>query len=209
MTTRPDVSRRIAGLYGIADAAASGGDPVGLGAALLDGGCRLVQLRCKDWAPDEVVRAARALAVRCRAVGATFIVNDDPAVAVASGADGVHLGQTDGLVADARAILGADAIIGRSTGDPDAVRLALVDADYLAFGPVFATPNLSRPKEVRGVERLAAVRALVPIEVPLVAIGGITAERLPAVRAAGASAWAVIGAVADATDRARAVRALL
>lgn len=209
MTVRNETVRRITGLYGIADATTSHGDPVGLGADLLDGGCRLVQLRCKDWAPDDVVAAARALGARCRLAGATFIVNDAPDVAAASGADGVHLGQTDGAVADARKVLGADVIIGRSTGDLDAVQLALVDADYLAFGPIFDTPNLSRFKEVRGIERLVAVRAQVPTRVPLVAIGGITPERLPAIRSAGASAWAVIGAVAGATDRAAAVRSLL
>jgi thiamine-phosphate diphosphorylase len=209
MTVRDETTTRIAGLYGIADAATSHGDPVGLGADLLDGGCRLVQLRCKDWAPDDVVAAARALGARCRSVGATFIVNDAPDVAAASDADGVHIGQTDGDVADARRVLGPDRIIGRSTGDLDAVRAALVDADYLAFGPIFDTPNLSRFKAVRGIERLTAVRVVVPRSVPLVAIGGITAERLPAIREAGASAWAVIGAVADAPDRGAAIRSLL
>lgn len=199
---------KIVGLYGLADAAAGDGDPVGLGADLLAGGCRLVQLRCKAWAADDVVLAARDLGARCRAVGATFLVNDDPQIAAASAADGVHLGQLDGPVDAARKILGPHAIIGRSTGDPEALRIALAEADYVAFGPVFPTTNLSRPKEVRGLEGFAAIRRLVPPEVPLVAIGGITAERLPAVRAAGASAWAVIGAIAGAADRVAATRAL-
>src|SRR5690349_942569 len=121
MTTR-DARHLIVGLYGLADAAAGDGDPVGLGADLLAGGCRLVQLRCKDWPADDVLAAARDLGARCRAVGATFLVNDDPRIAAASAADGVHLGQLDGPVADARAILGPQAIIGRSTGDPDTLR---------------------------------------------------------------------------------------
>lgn len=201
------VTERIAGLYGIADADASDGDPERLAAALLAGGCRVIQLRAKHWSADATLAAARAIGERCRAVGACFIVNDDPALAVAADADGCHLGQTDGDPAAARRLLG-DRILGRSTHEPEHIAAALVVADYLAFGPVFDTPNLSRPKPVRGLERLRAARALVPPAVPLVAIGGITAENLASVRAAGADSWAVINAIARAPDRVAATRAL-
>jgi thiamine-phosphate pyrophosphorylase len=211
--THPDADRRIVRLYGIADADAAraryGGDPVALGEVWLRAGCRLLQLRCKGWPDDEVLRAARALAPRCRAVGATLIVNDSAEIAAAAGADGVHLGQLDGAVADARRVLGAGAIVGRSTGDPDAARLAASDADYVAFGPIRATPNLSRPKPAVGLDGLRAARAQVPVGVPLVAIGGITPELLPSLIDAGATAWAVIGAVAAAPDPDAAVAALL
>lgn len=209
MSARSEVRQRIRGLYGLADAGASGGDPLRMAAWLLEGGCRLVQLRCKGWAADEVRPVARELVERCRAVGATCIVNDWPEVAAAVDADGVHVGQTDAAAAAAREVIGPDRILGRSTNDPDQISPALRGADYVAFGPVFGTPHLSRPKRVQGLEALARARELVPPEVPLVAIGGITPERLSAVRRAGADAWAVIGAVARAPDPVEAVRALL
>ncbi len=204
-----DLRERIRGLYGLADAEASGGDPVRLGAQLLQGGCRLVQLRCKGWALDDVEAAARELVARCHAVGATFVVNDHAGVAAAVGADGVHVGQLDDPAEVVRAALGPGRFLGRSTNDLAQVPAALAHADYLAYGPVFPTPHLSRPKTVQGLDALTRARALVPAHVPLVAIGGITAERLPEVRGAGADAWAVIGAIARAADPVRATRELL
>lgn len=205
--TRAELRRRIRGLYGMADAV--GGDPVGLGGALLEGGARIVQLRCKDWPEDEVLRAARELRDLCNQHGALFIVNDSAEIAVAADADGVHVGQTDGPSGPIRRVLGPNRLLGRSTNGLEQIPLALSEADYLAFGPVWPTTHLSRPKEVQGAERLSAARALVPADLPLVAIGGITPERLPAVRAAGADAWAVIGAIAHAADPVAATRALL
>ncbi|MBW1877920.1 MAG: thiamine phosphate synthase [Deltaproteobacteria bacterium] len=209
MTARADVKRRIRGLYGIADAQASGGDPVRMAAWLLEGGCRVVQLRCKGWRSDDILVAARQLRALCDAQQATLIINDWPEIAVAAAADGVHVGQLDADAKTARRIVGADRIVGRSTNDPEQVRYALRGADYLAYGPVYATTHLSRPKTVHGVAALASARAIIPAEVPLVAIGGITAERVVAVRHAGADAWAVIGAVASAADPVGAVRALV
>ena len=199
----------MAGLYAIADAEVSAGDPVGIASDAMAGGCRLVQLRCKDWSPDDTLLAAREIVSRGRRLGATIIINDSPEIARAAEADGVHLGQLDGGIAWARKILGEEAIIGRSTGDIDSLRAAMLDADYVAFGPVFPTPHLSRPKAVRGLPLLAEASALVARRMPLVAIGGVTAERLPAIRAAGADAWAVIGAIALADDPVRATRELL
>lgn len=206
-SARTGLRRRIRGLYGMADAGA--GDPVALGAALLEGGARVVQLRCKGWSDDDVLRAARELLDRCRAHGALLIVNDAAEIAVAAGAHGVHVGQTDGPAAPIRRVLGPDRLLGRSTNDLDQVPLAVAEADYVAFGPVFPTDHLSRPKAVQGLEALRAARERVPAGVPLVAIGGITADRLDAVRAAGADAWAVIGAIAGAADPVAATRALL
>lgn len=207
--TRTAARKRVAGLYGIADAAASGNDPVRLAAALLEGGCRLVQLRCKDWPYDEALRAARTIRAQTRAADAAFVANDDPRLAVEADADGLHLGQLDGSIAQARAIVG-ERWIGRSTNDLDQIAAAVAEgADYVAFGPVFATAHLSRPKAVRGPELLARARAATPLEIPLVAIGGISASRLSEVARAGADAWAVIGAIANAQDPVRAVRNLL
>ncbi|MEM6930003.1 MAG: thiamine phosphate synthase [Myxococcota bacterium] len=198
---------RIRGVYGIANAGSGRLDPVAQGAALLEGGCRLLQLRCKDWPLDDVEVAAQELVARCRRVGATFIVNDHPEIAAAVDADGVHVGQTDADGAAARAAIGPHRLLGRSTNAPDQVAAALEHADYLAFGPMFDTSNLSRPKAVQGPSLLARVRRQVPVRVPLVAIGGLTLERLPAIREAGADAWAVIGAIANAEDPVAATRA--
>ena len=203
MNVRSEVRERIRGLYGIADAS---GDPERLGAQLLEGGCRLIQLRCKGWAHDDIQRVASALASRCRARQATFIVNDHADIAAAVNADGVHVGQLDAPTSEVRKILGPDRIIGRSTNQLDQIAAALVGADYLAFGPMFPTGNVSSPKEVQGVERFIMARQRVSI--PLVAIGGIGLVGLSKARGAGADAWAVIGAIQQAPDPVAATRAL-
>lgn len=202
---RDECRRRIRGLYGIADSGS--GDPVRVGAALLAGGCRLLQLRCKGWSPDEVTVAGRALLGLCRRVDACLIVNDHAELAVTIGAHGVHVGQTDGPTSEIRRIVGDDRLLGRSTNSAAQIDEALEGADYLAFGPLFPTGNLSRPKPVQGLDQLRAIRPRVPV--PLVGIGGITRERLPEVRAAGADAWAVIGAIANADDPIAATRAFM
>ncbi|MBX2796253.1 MAG: thiamine phosphate synthase [Myxococcales bacterium] len=208
MTTRAQLAR-LRGLYGIADAqAARDGDPIGLGLALLRGGCGVLQLRCKGWSPADTLTAARRLATHCREHGTLFIVNDHPEVAAQVDADGVHLGQTDLDTAAARSALGPGRLLGRSTNDLASVPAAVADADYVAFGPVFGTPNLSRPKQVQGLDALRAARELVPRSCPLVAIGGIDAERLADVRATGVDAWAIIGAIARAPDPEAAARSL-
>lgn len=194
---------RVRGLYGIA----GGEDPEAIGRALLAGGCRLVQLRCKGWDADAIVAVGRRLRTHCSAVGALLIGNDDPEIAAAMGADGIHLGQTDGPIDRARRCL-PNGFVGRSTHTLEDVAAAHAEgADYLGFGPVFDTPNLSRPKPVRGLDALREVRHATRL--PLVAIGGITADNLDSVRAAGADAWAVIAAVAAAADPVAATRALI
>ncbi len=197
MSARLEARRRIRGIYAIADADAADGDPLRLAALWLEAGARVIQLRAKSWSEDEIVRAGIEVAARARG-RATLILNDHPHLVAEVGADGVHVGQTDGPTDTIRAIVGEDRIIGRSTNDPTQVAATLPGADYLAFGPLFPTANLSRPKDVQGLARLVSVRA--QVEVPLVGIGGITLERLDAVRTAGADAWAVIGAVARAAD---------
>lgn len=204
MTPRDTVQQRIRGLYAIADASLSP-DVESAARALVAGGARLLQVRCKGWPEDDVLRVVRALVPACRAAGCTLIVNDHPAVAAAADADGVHVGPTDGAASEVRAIVGPDRIVGRSTGAADHPHPEL-DADYLAFGPVFPTPRLSRPKEVVGLRGLVRARAVV-VGRPLVAIGGITADNLALVRATGVDAWAVIGALAggDVAERVRAL----
>ncbi len=200
---------QVRGLYGMVDAGACD-DVEALAAALISGGCSVVQVRCKGWSRSEVVALTRSVLQRAAATGCLVIVNDDAEAAVIAGAHGVHVGQTDADSAIVREIVGRSRVIGRSTN-----RLADVDAlatdpevDYAAFGPVYPTPHLSRPKEVQGLTMLTEARGRLPPGTPLVAIGGITAERLVEVRAAGADAWAVIGAITGAADRAAAIAAL-
>ena len=189
------------------DSEVGGRDPERYANLALEAGVRLLQLRCKGWKPQEILDLARLVVPRCRQLGATLIVNDHPEVAVAADADGVHVGQLDGETRSIRAILGEDRIIGRSTHDPAQLAAASREADYVAFGPVWSTQHTDRPKGVRGPDSLRRARAAVP-STPLVAIGGIDAARLPIVRSAGVDAWAVIGAVALASDAAAAIAEL-
>jgi thiamine-phosphate pyrophosphorylase len=206
---REQVHQRVRGLYGLADAAGAGGDPERLATQLISGGCRLIQLRCKGWRADDRLRVAVAIQRRCRDSGVTFIVNDHPDLAAEVDADGVHVGQLDGSAASVRARVGEHRILGRSTHDATQIGLAMEHADYVAFGPVFSTANVSRPKGVRGLDSLAAAAARVDGRMPLVAIGGITRSRLADIVEAGATAWAVIGAISAADDPVSATRALL
>ena len=208
-STRAESLGRIRGLYGIADASVGRGDPVRLGRQMLEGGCRLLQLRCKNWSHLEILAAARELVQASREVGATLILNDWPSIAVEAGADGVHIGQTDGDPREARAQIGPTRILGLSTNQLHEVAAAGLVADYVAFGPVFDTAHVSRPKATQGLIHLAEARRRLQSDVPLVAIGGITAGRVAEVRECGAVAWAVIGAIAQADDPIQATRTLL
>ncbi|HSP98483.1 MAG TPA: thiamine phosphate synthase [Candidatus Dormibacteraeota bacterium] len=193
-------------LYPIADAD-SCADVVALAEAILAGGSRLLQLRAKRTTTRELIDLARAVRERAARAGALLILNDRVDVARLVGT-GVHLGQDDLPPAAARAILGPEAVIGLSThnlGQLDAA-LRAGGIDYVAFGPIFATRNKENPDPELGVEAVAAARARCPL--PLVAIGGLTGDSIPAVRAAGADAVAVIGAIAAAPDPAAATRTL-
>jgi thiamine-phosphate pyrophosphorylase len=195
-------------LYAIVDPLDTGRAPRELAAALLAGGARLLQLRLKGARSGEVLDAALAILPLVRAVGARLLVNDRLDVARAAGADGVHLGQDDLPPAAARAVLGETALIGVSTHDLAEARAAsTAGVDYIGVGPVFATTTKAGALAPRGLELVRAVRAAV--RCPIVAIGGITAETAPAVRAAGADAVAMIAALSRAPDPASAVRAVL
>ena len=191
------------GLYAIADSGV--GDPLELGLDYLRLGCPVVQLRCKGWTDAAVLAVALPLVQAARAAGAVLIVNDRVGVAGASGAHGVHLGQGDGEVEAARRLLGPQAIVGRSTHSLAQVHAA-ADADYLGFGPVFGTTTKADTAPVTGLAALAAAVAATPL--PVVAIGGITAAALPAIRGAGAWGWAVVSALAEPQGRQARLSAL-
>jgi thiamine-phosphate diphosphorylase len=142
----------------------------------------------------------------CDEAGAALIVNDRIDVALAAGADGVHLGQTDLPLAEARAVAGVRLWIGISTHNPEQVRAALAGgADYLGYGPVFPTETKANPDPVQGVDALRAAVALAG-RIPVVAIGGITPARVAEVYEAGAAAVCAIGAVNGAPDVAGTAR---
>ncbi|MCA1682670.1 MAG: thiamine phosphate synthase [Actinobacteria bacterium] len=167
-------------------------------------GIDILQLRDKHARPAELLDAARVARRRCEEHGVLFVVNDDPWLAVAAGADGVHVGQDDMPVEEARAILGPDRLIGRSTHTPGQVDAA-VGVDYIGVGPVHATPTKpGRPAVGLGLVRYAAGHA----RVPFFAIGGIDSGNVGAVRAAGAERIAVVRAIAAAADPAAAADAL-
>ncbi len=183
-------------LYPITNRRLSGLSHAGQVARLCEGGARLVQLREKHLSPREFyAEAAEALAV-ARSFGARLIVNDRADIALAIGADGVHLGQDDMPPEAARRLLGAGAVIGFSTHNVgQAIEAALMPVDYVAVGPVFRTTSKERPDPSVGLEGLRRVREAVGGSVPLVAIGGVTRENAAAVLDAGADSVAVIGAL--------------
>ncbi|MCA1689291.1 MAG: thiamine phosphate synthase, partial [Actinobacteria bacterium] len=164
----------------------------------------VLQLRDKEASPPTLLAAARAARRRCADRGVLFIVNDDPRLAVVAGADGVHVGQDDIAVADARTIVGPDLLIGLSTHTPAQVDAAR-GVDYIGVGPIHATPT----KPGRTAVGLDLVRyAAGHAPVPFFAIGGIDAGNVASIRAAGAARIAVVRAIAAAADPAAAAAAL-
>jgi len=160
----------VRGLYGMVDlpATAEPAAATALAGALVDGGARVLQLRMKGADAAEQLALARLLAPWCRARGVTFIVNDRVDVALAAGADGVHLGQDDLPLPAARTIVPAGFVIGVSTHDEAQARAA-AGADYIGFGPCFPTASKVNPDPVVGLQALAEVcRA---VSVPVVGIG--------------------------------------
>lgn len=185
-------SLRLPKLYPITDARFSGLTHAEQVARLSDGGASLVQLREKHLAPREFYGAAVEALDVARARGVRLIINDRVDIALALGADGVHLGQDDLPPDAARELLGTHAIIGFSTHSVEQARAAARFAvDYIAIGPIFNTSSKENPDPVVGLDGLRRVRQAVG-EMPLVAIGGITVETAPEVIAAGADSVAVI-----------------
>ena len=201
---------RVRGLYGMVDLGRAAAGARALASALLDGGATILQVRMKEAGARELLAVVEELLPIARARGAALIVNDRLDVALAAGADGVHLGQDDLPLAAARAI--ADGarrpfLIGVSTHDEAQARAAADGgADYLGFGPVFPTVTKANPDPVVGVARLARVCATVGK--PIVAIGGIALDRACEVARAGAAAAALIAAVNRAPDVAAAARSV-
>ena len=180
--------------------------PALLGRDLLDvvrqavaGGASMVQLREKTASTREFVELARALVAMLRPCGVPLLINDRVDVALAAGADGVHVGQDDMPAADVRALLGPDAIIGLSVTGEVETRAALGQpVDYLGAGPVFATATKKDAGAPQGVAGLAAMVALAAV--PVVGIGAIKEDNVRAVLETGASGVAVVSAICSASD---------
>lgn len=191
------------GLYAITSPTVDTAQLLAWADAVIEGGA--IWLQYRDKGQDQDLRRAQAwaLATMCRSWDVRFIVNDDVALAKFSAADGVHLGNGDGTIRDARALLGAGAMIGVSCyNDPDrAITLAAEGADYLAFGAFF--PSGTKPDaRTAKPSLLSKARSL---DRPLVAIGGITPDNGGELVRAGADLLAVIGGLAGTPDHARAM----
>lgn len=213
MTSRLGDERRArlrdARLYLVCDSAGDGRDLRAFLDATLRGGVDIVQLREKDPAVTDgaLLRAARVFREACDAHDALFVLNDRPDLAAAAQADGVHVGQDDMPVAEARALVGEDVLLGRSTHTPEQVEdAAVADVDYFAVGPVHATPT----KPGRPAVGLELIRhaARAPRPIPWFAIGGIDTTTVGDVVAAGASRIVVVRALTEAADPEATARVL-
>lgn len=196
------MKRSIPRLFLVTDRTATGGrDLVDVVRAALDAGLPAVQLRDKDLPGRALFELAERLRAATARTGALFFVNDRVDVALAAGADGVHLGGGSMPAPVVRGMLDADALIGVSTHAPGE---RADGADFLFFGPVFPTPAKTG---AQGVDRLRT--AVAAAALPVLAIGGVTPACIAEVARAGAAGVAVIRAILAAADPAAATRALL
>jgi thiamine-phosphate pyrophosphorylase len=197
-------------LYFVVEAEPGGEAPDALLEAALAGGVDIVQLREKSALDRVVLRAGATFRRLCDAYGALLIVNDRPDLALAVGADGVHVGQEDPAVEDVRAQLGDDLLIGFSTHSPAQFDAGLDSAaDYLSVGPVYETPTKpGRPAVGEELIAYAAKATAARRGKPFFAIGGIDPANAAAVVAAGAERIAVVRAIRDAHDPRGAAAAL-
>lgn len=187
-------------IYPITDTSISGLSHRDQVKQLIEGGATLIQLREKRASPREFLQDAREALRIAHSAGVKIIINDRVDVALAIGADGVHLGQTDMPVEAARRLLGEDAIVGFSTHNVNQVEEAVRrSVDYLAFGPIFPTATKENPDPIVGLNELARIKNLVG-SLPLVAIGGITADMTREVLMSGADSVAVISAVLNSAN---------
>lgn len=186
-------------LYVILDAALITSTERDFAVSLADAGVRLLQYRKKSASARQYLDSSRKLAQTLCPMGVLFIVNDRPDVAVLAGATGVHVGQEDLEVEQARGLTGADKLIGVSTHNLEQFeRAAASSADYIAVGPVYTTCTKVNPDPVVGLDFVRRVRPMT--DKPIVAIGGITLERAAAAIEAGADSVAVISGVLSAPD---------
>jgi len=197
---------RTARLYFVCEALPGGRDPEALLHAALGGGVDIVQLREKALGRDEIERTARTFRRLCDTYSVPFIVNDDPYLARTCDADGVHVGQDDVAAAEAREVLGPEAIVGLSTHSEEQLAASATEpVDYVSVGPIWETPTKEgRPGVGLGLVEHAAANA----PHPFFAIGGVDPENALEVIAAGARRLGAVRAIRDAAEPAAAAAAL-
>jgi len=196
-------------LYLVTDRNTTGGrDLLTVVEQALSGGVTMLQLRDKDACDEEAISLGRDLLAICRRYNVPFIINDRVDWLEQIGADGLHIGQHDARLADARRLLGPDCIIGVSVSTvAEALEAEQHGADYISVSPVFDTPTKTDTPQAAGLEGLTAIRRAV--NAPLAAIGGIDENNAAAVVAAGADGVAVIRALLAAPQPAAAAERLL
>jgi len=184
------------------------GDPLALARLALEGGAPVIQLRTKDLSDRDRYELAARMTDLCASFAAACIVNDRPDIAALVGAAGAHVGAHDLPVAAARQLLGPEAVVGARARDAaTAQRHQAEGATYLGVGPAYATTTkdgLPPPLGPRGVAAVAAA-----VTIPVIAIAGVTADRVPDLLAAGAHGVAVVGSVAHAADPRLATKELV
>jgi thiamine-phosphate pyrophosphorylase len=197
---------RTARLYFVCEALPRGEEPEAVLNAALGGGADIVQLREKQLPRDEIERSARTFRRLCDTYSALFVVNDDPYLARSCNADGVHLGQDDMPVEEARAILGPEMIVGLSTHSEEQLAASAAEpVDYVSVGPIWETPTKAGRPGV-GLDLVEHAAAYAPH--PFFAIGGIEPANAGEVVAAGARRLGAVRAIRDADDPAAAAEAL-
>jgi thiamine-phosphate pyrophosphorylase len=183
-------------------------DRLDIATAALAAGAPTVQVRCKRRTDAELYELVGRVVEAARPFGATVLVNDRVDVALATGADGVHLGEHDLPLPVARRLLGPDLLLGGTARDPETAQVhQRAGADYLGVGPTFATASKDGLPAPLGVPRVGEVAAAV--DIPVIAIAGIDEARVPTLLDAGVHGVAVIGAIASAPDPFEATERLL
>ena len=197
-----------ADIYGItAEEHSLGRNNIEIVGQMLAGGVRVIQYREKDKKAREKYRECLKIREMTREAGAVFIVNDDVAIAILAGADGVHVGQDDLPPAEVRRLVGDEMVIGLSTHSPEQARAALAEGvDYIGAGPVFATRTKKDVCDPVGLEYLEYV--VREVKIPFVAIGGIKEHNIGAVARRGARCIALVTEIVGAPDIPAKVRAL-
>lgn len=182
-------------IYAITDRGLSGLSHLAQCERLIEAGAMLIQIRDKSTGSDELFRDVMECVSLAKARGVSIIINDRVDIAIACEADGIHLGQRDMAVPDARKLLGPGRIIGVSTHNEQEVCDALLsDSDYIAIGPVFGTSSKTDPEPILGVDGFVRLREMIH-DRPVVAIGGICPTNHQGVLSAGADSVAVISAL--------------